>query len=229
MEKNKTGKYLKYAIGEILLVVIGILIALQVSNLNENRKNAIREHALLNDLDSELQGNIHLLENIVAEHKLSLISSLEIKSLIQNQNRLNEMPIKSLDSIMTIMNRNWTFDPKLGILNSTINSGKLDLIQDQNIKYGLSSVKEFIVDASESTMRFESFRESFYWPLLATYSELTNDESLVLPSKKMFNDGQFARWTKFTIVIREEGLDQEIELLNHLKNVQQQIELEINK
>lgn len=38
MEKNKTGKYLKYAIGEIVLVVIGILIALQVNNWNEQRK-----------------------------------------------------------------------------------------------------------------------------------------------------------------------------------------------
>ena len=37
MGKNKTGKYFKYAIGEIVLVVIGILIALQVNNLNENR------------------------------------------------------------------------------------------------------------------------------------------------------------------------------------------------
>ncbi|MFL0353662.1 DUF6090 family protein [Xanthomarina sp. GH4-25] len=38
MEKNKTGKYLKYAIGEIILVVIGILIALQINNWNEARK-----------------------------------------------------------------------------------------------------------------------------------------------------------------------------------------------
>ncbi|WP_091424814.1 DUF6090 family protein [Formosa sp. Hel1_31_208] len=38
MEKNKTGKYFKYAIGEIVLVVIGILIALQINNWNENRK-----------------------------------------------------------------------------------------------------------------------------------------------------------------------------------------------
>ncbi len=39
MEKNKTGKYLKYAVSEIVLVVIGILIAISINNWNENRKN----------------------------------------------------------------------------------------------------------------------------------------------------------------------------------------------
>jgi hypothetical protein len=38
MSGNKTGKYIKYALGEIILVVIGILIALQINNWNENRK-----------------------------------------------------------------------------------------------------------------------------------------------------------------------------------------------
>jgi hypothetical protein len=37
--ENKTGKYLKYAIGEIVLVVIGILIALSINNWNEISKN----------------------------------------------------------------------------------------------------------------------------------------------------------------------------------------------
>jgi hypothetical protein len=38
MEKNETGKYLKYAIGEIILVVIGILVALQINTWNEQKK-----------------------------------------------------------------------------------------------------------------------------------------------------------------------------------------------
>ena len=45
MEQNKTGKYFKYAIGEIVLVVIGILIALQINNANENRLlNKVRQN-----------------------------------------------------------------------------------------------------------------------------------------------------------------------------------------
>ncbi len=58
MEKNKTGKYLKYAIGEIVLVVIGILIALQINNANENRKitETKKEYyrQILLDLDKEI-------------------------------------------------------------------------------------------------------------------------------------------------------------------------------
>jgi hypothetical protein len=58
MDKNKTGKYLKYAIGEIVLVVIGILIALQINNANENRKitETKKEYyrQILLDLDKEI-------------------------------------------------------------------------------------------------------------------------------------------------------------------------------
>ena len=53
--KNKTGKYLKYAIGEIVLVVIGILIALQINNWNENRKAFAKSKNYLTEIYSDLQ------------------------------------------------------------------------------------------------------------------------------------------------------------------------------
>ena len=52
--ENKTGKYLKYAIGEIVLVMIGILLALQVNNWNENRKAEEKELKLLLELKDDL-------------------------------------------------------------------------------------------------------------------------------------------------------------------------------
>ena len=76
MEQNKTGKYLKYAIGEIILVVIGILIALQINNWNENRKNLISEKVtltkFLQDLQSDstfFQANINRIKVIDELHK----------------------------------------------------------------------------------------------------------------------------------------------------------------
>jgi hypothetical protein len=54
MEKNKTGKYLKYAIGEIVLVVIGILIALQINNWNEARKKNQKEAILIKNIVEDL-------------------------------------------------------------------------------------------------------------------------------------------------------------------------------
>jgi hypothetical protein len=53
METGKTGKYLKYAIGEIVLVVIGILIALQLNTWNEERKRANQERTILLSLKSD--------------------------------------------------------------------------------------------------------------------------------------------------------------------------------
>ncbi|QBA64068.1 DUF6090 family protein [Muriicola soli] len=61
--KGKSVKYLKYAISEIVLVVIGILIALQINTWNEERKNHEREIKLLTELRTNLQININNLEN----------------------------------------------------------------------------------------------------------------------------------------------------------------------
>jgi len=65
MNENKTGKYFKYAIGEIILVVIGILIALQINNWNEqNKEDALEQEyycRLLEDVDQDIEqidGNI---------------------------------------------------------------------------------------------------------------------------------------------------------------------------
>ena len=62
IEKNQMGKYFKYAIGEILLVVIGILIALQINNWNEERKLNLEQKKLISDISTEIKMNIETLE-----------------------------------------------------------------------------------------------------------------------------------------------------------------------
>ena len=66
MSENKTGKYLKYAIGEIILVVIGILIALQINNWNEARKNEKRIIGYMINLVEDLKSDVNLFnENLM--------------------------------------------------------------------------------------------------------------------------------------------------------------------
>ena len=57
MEQNKTGKYFKYAIGEIVLVVIGILIALSINNWNEYRKDRIIEKKVIREIIENIEIN----------------------------------------------------------------------------------------------------------------------------------------------------------------------------
>ena len=54
LNENKTGKYFKYAIGEIVLVVIGILIALQINNWNEERKKNLKAKGYVEKLINDL-------------------------------------------------------------------------------------------------------------------------------------------------------------------------------
>jgi hypothetical protein len=62
-DDNKPLKYMRYAIGEIVLVMIGILLALQVNNWNEWRKDREKEKIILSDLADNIKINIQTLQN----------------------------------------------------------------------------------------------------------------------------------------------------------------------
>jgi len=76
--ENKTGKYFKYAIGEIILVVIGILIALQINNWNETRKNKVFEKEILEQIQVNLIKDKFELERIKTNFEKAMISTDKI-------------------------------------------------------------------------------------------------------------------------------------------------------
>ena len=65
--ENKTGKYFKYAIGEIVLVVIGILIALQINNWNETRKLQSTMKSIYSIIKTDLQSDIKNIDLVITE------------------------------------------------------------------------------------------------------------------------------------------------------------------
>src|SRR5210317_1160194 len=73
--ENKTGKYFKYAIGEIVLVVIGILIAISINNWNEQQKQNSQERQLLSGLKIEFTINLNRLDKVIHFRENSIKSA----------------------------------------------------------------------------------------------------------------------------------------------------------
>ncbi len=65
LSEGKTSKYFKYAIGEIVLVVIGILIALQINNWNENKKFKEKERQVLTEIISDLEFTLQDFDRVI--------------------------------------------------------------------------------------------------------------------------------------------------------------------
>lgn len=131
MENNKTGKYLKYAIGEILLVVIGILIALSINNWNTSRIN--------NDLEIfYIQGIINDIETDVV--KLNRNLSLDSQKVASGNYLLNHFkhPTIKKDSIILFHFANslpGTYYQQNSIVFEDIKfSGRLNVISNNSLR-----------------------------------------------------------------------------------------------
>jgi hypothetical protein len=122
--ENKTSKYLKYAIGEVILVVIGILIALQINNWNEERMNHETAMYLLSSLNGDLENDIEELKSNVIDAKNTVMASkiLQLYALdsIKYSNDIQQF-ISSVASGVSFDLNNITY-------NEMINSGTIDLL-----------------------------------------------------------------------------------------------------
>jgi hypothetical protein len=127
--ENKTGKYFKYAIGEIILVVIGILIALQLNNLNENRKNKIFEKEILTQIQENLKNDKLALEQIVANFSKAVKSS--------NKILISEISETTNDSIKIWLGAVIQFDRFQPLTNAyeVIKSNGLDKISNKKLRF----------------------------------------------------------------------------------------------
>ena len=137
--ENKTSKYLKYALGEIFLVVIGILIALSINNWNEGRKNLKKEQEILIQLKEEYESNLTQLEEKMAQRSLIVQSSKKLLTVIDQNNTIH---LDSLILKFTDIFRDPTFDP---IKNDLITSGNIRLIQNKELKRHLSNWSSDVV------------------------------------------------------------------------------------
>ena len=93
----------------------------------------------------------------------------------------------------------------------------------------LSSINELIIDANESSKVIEKLRGEYYWPMIASKREIVDYNKLTRDNKTSFRNPEFIWWVDFNTTVRQEGLDEENELLEFLKKINVQIETEIKK
>ena len=98
LSENKFSKYLIYAIGEIVLVVIGILIALQLNTSKENREKSDLGYKYLMEMKKEVQSDIFTIDNRIR----MLDKSIKNQEAALNTKSITTLP---LDSVLMIMNR----------------------------------------------------------------------------------------------------------------------------
>jgi len=145
LTENKFSKYLLYAIGEIILVVIGILIALQINNQNQRNQLKKEELKTLSSLQESIKINLAELD-VIFNAQINRNRSLQEVLFIDMSNQ----PIAYLDSLIITNVRNHTFDPSTGIYNAMINSGKIELISNDSLKNRISKLYDEVNDYQES-------------------------------------------------------------------------------
>ena len=87
LDQKRMGKYLLYAIGEIILVMVGILLALQVNNWNEQNKKENLELGILSSLHSDLESSIRTIDERISANSVSRILTLELYELWKGATR----------------------------------------------------------------------------------------------------------------------------------------------
>lgn len=137
LSENRFSKYLLYALGEIILVVIGILIALQINNWNGTRQTKKVENEILNVLLEDLNSaKVFSNQYIQSEQNyLDIIETIlnedSIKTVLSSQEKANKYFNKAF----------WDFEIKFPVINTYSdlkNAGKIALVQNDSIRNRLS-------------------------------------------------------------------------------------------
>lgn len=202
--ENKTSKYFKYAIGEIVLVVIGILIALQINTWNENRKEKLDENSILQNLHDEFSVNKKILEATQLESEASKNAGFLIMDFIKKPKVFINQ--HNVDSLLFMVLESGEFRPSENTINDLIQSGRLKLLQNKKLKTLLyqwqSDLKSLVVSFNRVELKIDNelvpyLSKKYALKDIDKYGDLNWKENSTLQIDKyeIFNDIEFENIT----------------------------------
>ncbi len=239
--EGKTGNYLKYAIGEIVLVVIGILIALQVNNWNGKLEEKQIEQRLLISLKKEIATNIDHFIYIIDFHNNSRLMTIELLKEFGNSNRnINEI---ILDSLVEYATAPVTINPQLGVVKSVISTGDIKLIKNDSIIHFVTKFEDEVNDPIDDLNRLIGVWNEQLWPHENLYVRRmnrahANNEWLGVDLPKngissdfdsFFDDVVLENNYMLTLYEQTEIIKKEKLVLKHMKSILEIINSEIIK
>jgi hypothetical protein len=235
--ESKTGKYLKYAVGEVILVVLGILIALQINNWNNNEINRIESLEFNKRLLIEISGNIDLANDKMDKINGVINSSREILELFNK--KVNDENLKSLDSLIYVSISPVTIEYRTGTLNEGLNTGKVALIDSNILKsrlYGLLSNIGYVGknDETYSTYLGEILQPFLYenfnyrkMDYAFTGFDIGTSKFNHQHNKKLLNNEQFENLIDNHFIQSNSQLGFHRSLKNELEEIKKLIEIEL--
>ena len=128
LSEGKAGKYLKYAIGEIILVMIGILLALQVNNWNSNRIENKKEANYIENINKQFQLNRAQLDTVTLGHQKTYTNTAKILKLVPID--IDKINKDTLSSYITETFYNYTFNPQHSTIDALTNTSDFEIISN---------------------------------------------------------------------------------------------------
>ncbi|NJN49872.1 MAG: hypothetical protein HC798_00130 [Polaribacter sp.] len=131
LEQNRVSKYLLYAFGEIVLVVIGILIALQVSNWNKQNEDRKLEKRYVSELILDLQKDSIFIADVRETSYQQMLSKSKLTEYFEGQQFIE-------DSLIVYFGTQWKPVPKFNPITTTLDelksTGNIKVIQNSSIR-----------------------------------------------------------------------------------------------
>ena len=225
-DDNKPLKYMRYAIGEIVLVVIGILIALQINTWNNNYNLTKKESAILIEMKTNLQSDLIGLKWDINKNKDLLLANQIVLNSLNNgvyDDSLNYYYAKIKGNTVFVKNTS---------AYENLNSIGLDIIKNDSLRIKITSLYSVQYDYIRyiEQIRDEKFQyEKLIPQILENLIRISESKSQPINFSELSINNKFKETIKFNCELRTNVIDVYKNIEKLINNLINDIELEINK
>lgn len=167
----KGTRYFKYAIGEIFLVVVGILIAFQVNNWNQKRLGKIEEEKLLESIKVDFEHTKATLQALNVRRDEGLVN---FKALIEVRNSGDFSNELHIDTLLAKATFTPTYNGNTSSIAIVINSGKINLLSNDSLKSMLLAWPSQIENLVERELDAKIVTNEEWVPFAQSYTSVSD-------------------------------------------------------